>query len=270
MKVWHDVRLLNLMANLLYTASAGALAIGLGVWAVSQPAFALRAMVIEPTVTGHPLRHVDDTLLRSLGVHRVEGTFFTVNLDEVRSAVEGVPWVRKAHVRRIWPHALHVGIEEHEPLAKWVDERLVNRHGELFSANLAEAEETGSLVSFNGPPGSEALITRRFGELQRALLPLAWRVESLVLSPRYAWTARLDNGVELILGREQGRPIVERVDQFVDLYPQVQQRLNRDADRVDLRYPDGFALRVPGALDTTGKPPSAFPRDRSSQDRASP
>jgi cell division protein FtsQ len=143
-----------------------------------------------------------------------------------------------------------VGIEEHQPLAIWQDGRLDNRQGELFAANVAEAEAEGALLEFSGPPGSEAEVTRRWHELREQLAPLALAPEALTLSARYAWSARLDNGTVLLLGREQGLPIAERIARWVALQPTVQSRLNREIAAVDLRYPTGFAIRAPGAIDT--------------------
>lgn len=274
MNAWHDVRLLNLTANALYAVAAGALLVGLVGWMVNRPAFALRTVVVEPASESARLRHVNDTVLRTAGVQRLQGTFFTVDLAAVREAFETVPWVRRAQVRRIWPNALRVGIEEHEPLAIWGEGQLVNRHGEVFAANVAEAEEETDLLEFSGPSGSEKLVTRQWAELSRQLEPLNLKLESVSLSPRYAWTARLDNGTTLLLGRDQGLPIADRVARWVELYPQVHLRLNRHAETVDLRYPNGFVVRVPGALDKPAPerpgPPRAVPvRDVNSKDKRS-
>jgi cell division protein FtsQ len=269
MNPWHDVRLLNLVANALYALAVATVFAMLGWWAVTQPAFALKAVVVEPVSETARLRHVNDTVLRSAGVHRVEGTFFTVDLAAVRESFETVPWVRRAEVRRVWPNMLRVGIEEHEALAIWRDGRVVNRHGEIFAANVAEAEDDGKLVEFDGPDGSEGLITRRWVELSQMMAPLQYRIDALSLSPRYAWLARLDNGMTVMLGREQGLPIADRVERWVAHYPQVYQRLNRHAEVVDLRYPNGFTVRVPGVLEPE-TPPRAGPRDRMPKDRPSP
>ena len=248
MNPWHDVRLLNAAANGLMALAGAALLAGLAAWLVQRPTFALQAVVVEPAAE-LPLQHVNRALLRSAGAARLQGNFFTVDLAAVRESFEQVPWVRRAQVRRIWPNTLRVGIEEHQPLAVWQDGRLVNRQGELFAANVAEAEAEGALLEFSGPPGSEAEVTRRWHELREQLAPLSVAPESLTLSARYAWSARLDNGTVLLLGREQGLPIAERVARWVSLAPTVQARLNREIAMVDLRYPNGFAMRAPGALD---------------------
>ncbi len=279
MNPWHDVRLLNAIANGLMAAAGVALAVAAVAWVVQRPAFALQAVVVEPSVWAQPLQHVNRALLKSAGASRLHGNFFTVDLGAVRESFEQVPWVRRAQVRRIWPNTLRVGIEEHQPLAIWHDGRLVNRQGELFAANPAEAEAEGALLEFSGPPGSEAEVTRRWQSLREQLAPLSVAPEAVTLSPRWAWSARLDNGTVLLLGREQGMPIDERVARWVAVAPTVQTRLNREIASVDLRYQNGFAMRAPGALDNapaerggaraTAKP--ALPsRPVPTQDRSTP
>jgi len=48
------------------------------------------------------------------------------------------------------------------------------------------------------------------------------------------------------LGRDTDKqPARERFERFVQVYPQTLGRLARRFEYVDLRYPGGFALRVP-------------------------
>ena len=249
MKFWHDTRLLNMLANgLIALTLAVALACG-GWWLVQRPGHALHSVSIS-AMPGTDMRHVSSLLLGQAVRQRLKGNFFTVDLDLVRAGFEQVPWVRRATVRRVWPNRLAVSIEEHRPLALWGDGRLLNTFGELYTANLAEAEEDGPLPHFAGPPGSESRVLTRYEEMRRWLAPLGRTPQALVLSARYAWAAQLDDGTRLMLGRDQGVPIEERVARWVGAYPRVKARLAERAQVVDLRYPNGFAVRalVPGPV----------------------
>ncbi len=242
MSFWHDARLINALANALTGATLLA-ALAAGTWWLSQrPYFTLRGVSIE-AAPGHPLRHASAPLLRAAVTRHVRGNFFAVDLDAVRATFETVPWVRRASVRRVWPDGLAVAIEEHRPLAYWGDGRLVNTFGELFAANLAEAEEEGELPQFSGPEGSALQVARRYAELREAVAPLRAHPDSVALSPRYAWTMRLDDGTRLLLGRDQGMPVERRVARWVEAWPEVTASLKRRAEVIDLRYPNGFAIR---------------------------
>jgi cell division protein FtsQ len=242
MNPWHDARLLNFLANLLFGLSLLA-CLGAGLWWVSQrPFFALRTIEVEPR-PGAELRHVSGAVLRATVADGVRGNFFATDLDDVRAVFETVPWIRRATVRRVWPDGLIVDIEEHRALALWADGRLVNTFGELFTANLGEAEEHGPLPQFAGPPGTELQLVQRYAELRQVVAALQLEPQALALSDRHAWTLRLDDGTTLLLGRDEGMPIDRRLARWIHVYPQVKAQLNRRAELIDLRYPNGFAIR---------------------------
>jgi cell division protein FtsQ len=256
-RFWHDTRLLNLLANALIGLALTSLLAAGGWWLVHRPGHELHRVTIDP-MAGTELRHVSSLLLGQAVRQRLKGNFFTVDLDAVRAGFEQVPWVRRATVRRVWPNGLAVAIEEHRPLALWGDAGLLNTFGEVYTANLAEAEEEGDLPHFAGPPGSQQRVLTRYEELRRWVAPLGRTPQTLVLSARYAWAAQLDDGTRLMLGRDQGLPIEERVVRWVSAYPRVSARLSERVQVVDLRYPNGFAVRaIGGAAATSGQGDSA-------------
>ncbi|MGH8709304.1 MAG: cell division protein FtsQ/DivIB, partial [Burkholderiales bacterium] len=161
----------------------------------------------------------------------------------VRAALEGLPWVRRVEVRRVWPDRLEATLEEHVAFARWAAGGLVNVQGERF-AGTSEAP----LPQFAGPAGSETEVTRRYRRFGEILAPLAATPERLALSPRYAWRLRLDDGLVIELGRDAPNdPVEARLARLVAAYPQTLVRMPRKHEYVDLRYPNGFALRLADA-----------------------
>ncbi len=65
-----------------------------------------------------------------------------------------------------------------------------------------------------------------------------------MLTPRHAWQLRLGNGLHLMLGRDADLAEA-RLQSFVDVHPATVARTGKQHEYVDLRYPNGFALRVP-------------------------
>jgi cell division protein FtsQ len=234
--MWDNPRLLNLAANALYLAAA-LLAVAI-VWqaALRAPHTPVRALAL----TGD-LAHVDAQAVQGQLAGRVTGNFFGMNLDDVRRLVAELPWVRRVEVRREWPDRLVVRIEEHRPLGRWSAGRLLSERGELF-----EGAYNGPLPQLGGPPGMEREVTRRYLVMRDIIAPLGLEPIQVVLSARYAWQVRLSNGLVLELGRDQARSSVEeRLARFVAAYPRSVASLNRRIDYVDLRYPNGFAIRAP-------------------------
>jgi cell division protein FtsQ len=174
---------------------------------------------------------------------RAAGNFFAADLAEVRERVERLPWVRRVAVRRIWPGRLEVSVEEHVALARWGTgeemSRLVNTFGETFSANTRRA-----LPAFVAPEGSAAEVVRRYHRFSELVAPLGTGVERVVLTQRLAWQLRLGNGLHVMLGRDADLA-EQRLKKFVDAHSATLARTGKKHEYVDLRYPNGFALRVP-------------------------
>jgi cell division protein FtsQ len=145
--------------------------------------------------------------------------------------------VRHAAVRRHWPGRLEVALEEHVPLARWGERALVNTHGEVFAGAY-----DGALPSFSGPAGTAKEIAIQYEYFRRALAEIGLAPDGLHVSPRRAWQVKLENGPTLELGREQ---IEARLARFVNAYGRSVAKLGRRIEYVDLRYSNGFAVRVP-------------------------
>ena len=65
------------------------------------------------------------------------------------------------------------------------------------------------------------------------------RVASLDMSKRRAWIVKLDNGLELHFGRQDPLKLLDR---FLGLVPKLGDDVFAQMKRVDLRYPNGFAV----------------------------
>jgi cell division protein FtsQ len=241
---WHNPRLLNAIANALFAIAAVLLVAIAWQAATRSSAFPVRTVVIE----GELRQLAAQDLVNALA-GGVRGNFFGTDLDALRARLEAVPWVRRAEVRRLWPDRLAARVEEHVALARWNERQLVNTFGEVFDARSDDAR----LPRLAGPPGTSLEVAVRFGEFREAVAPLGFALTHVTLSPRYAWQLKVSGPAArtftLELGRDQLRdPIAARLGRFVDAYPKTLARLDRRLDTVDLRYPNGFALRAPGLV----------------------
>lgn len=232
--MWNNPRLLNMTAGALFGIALLAFAVGAIWWLLHSPRFPVTR--IEVT---QPLRHTTEAEIQAAAHARIRGNFFSVSTEEVRAGLEELPWVRRASVRRVWPDRLQVALEEQVPLARWGDDALVNIYGERFPGHASEP-----LPLFFGPAGTEREIALRYARFSEILSPLGAKLERVIVTARYAWQLRLSNGLHIALGRdvEQGEA---RLRKLVAVYPATLGKIAGPHDFVDLRYPNGFALRVP-------------------------
>jgi cell division protein FtsQ len=245
--MWDDAKQMNAIAATLSVLVAVALLWAGSAWIVRQPMFALREVVVINHLERANAAHLEAVVREELA-----GTFFTMDLNRAQRALGQVPWVRNVALRRQWPHRLEVEVEEHVPFARWNDVALVNTQGEVFSAEWKD-----DLPVFQGQEGRSAEMMVQYGAWSARLAPLALSVRKLRLSARGSWhieAAGPKGSLTLELGRDDADA---RLARFVAAQPRTLGTLARSGthvDYVDLRYRNGFAIRVPQFREKTVKP----------------
>jgi cell division protein FtsQ len=239
---WDRPLLINLLADLLLLAG-GALLAWAGVMALQRlPVFPLRQLVVASPLTQVSRGQIEYTARTALA-----GNFFTLNLETAQAAFERMPWVRSATLRRLWPDGIELQLEEHLAAARWTPQdgepRLVSTRGEVFMASSAE-----TLPAFAGPEGSAPRVLARYREFSQSLATIQRQPVAVRLSAREAWQLKLDDGAVLELGRDQPKhPLTERLNRFTSHYAEVSVAVKSRLPTigvVDMRYPNGFALRA--------------------------
>ena len=236
--MWDRPDLLHRVADGLLTIAVLLVIAGAVVAAVRSPLFDLRQVQVVGAVSRITPEQVAE-IVRS----ELRGNLVTLDVDAARSAFERLPWTRTVMVRRHWPGKLEVTLEEHVALARWGEAALVNTHGEVFKAS-----HDGDLPVFAGPPESVKEIAIQYEYFRSVLAPIARMPTRVSVSARHAWQIQLDGGTVVELGRDH---VEERLARLASVYDRTIGRLNRRIDYVDLRYPNGFAVRIPEMRDAT-------------------
>lgn len=170
------------------------------------------------------------------------GSFFSADVNELRAQVEAMPWVEKASIRKEWPDILKVFVVEQVPLAHWNanqrDDALLNQAGEVFYADKSGL--TLDLPYLAGPDHAVAEAVKQYRELNELLQLNGFNVAQLELSERFSVELALAQGTVLRLGREA---LLERIQRFIDLYPELEEHKEAPIDAIDLRYDTGVAVR---------------------------
>ena len=241
-----DVKLMHMAASLMFVGLVVGALVG-GVWSLVQlPAFALKGITVKGDV-----EHNNEVTLRANVVTKFTGNFFTADLGRVRTAFESVPWVRLASVQREFPNRLRVTLQEHKPVAYWGDDgeqRMVNNYGEVFEANASDLDDD-KMPRLSGPDSQSQQVLAMYLALQPAFKELSLVLDSLVLTDRGSWRAKLAQGAVIELGRGSVDDVMARVQRVSHTLAQVTQKLGRKVTAIesaDLRYDNGYALRLRG------------------------
>ena len=238
-----DIRLMNnAAAAFALVFSAMLLVAALG-WLAKQPVFSLKAIRVD-----NDLAHNNAATLRANVAPKLKGNFFTLDLARTRSAFEGVPWVRRAVVRREFPDRLRVALQEHQAVAFWgpeADVRLVNSFGEVFEVNQGDVEAE-DLPLLNGPAGQAALVLQGYQAVAPLFEKLDINLVELQLTNRGSWRALLEGGGVIEVGLGSPADIQARVQRFVDTVAQTSSKFGRNLESADLRYGNGYAIKLSG------------------------
>lgn len=241
-----DVKLMNLTTGILVMGFALLVSIGLAKWIARLPVFDITGITVVGDVS-----HNSVVNLRANVTPRLGGTFFTIDLGRVRSTFENVPWVRKAVVQREFPNRLLVKLQEHKAVAYWGGEgelQLINSFGEVFEANVGEVDQD-TLPRLNGPQGQSMDVLAMYRALVPQFAAMDMTLDEVVLTERGSWTAQLDTGADIALGRGSVEEVQVRVQRFLKTLTQVTGRYGRRANSLesaDLRHENGYALKLRG------------------------
>ena len=252
MPVPFDVKLMNIAASALFAIGLALFAAAGAWWALRHPVFAIAGI----TVQGETARSSVPTL-RANVTPQLAGNFFTIDLAAARRAFESVPWVREAVVKREFPNRLRVLLAEHHAVALWGgegDSRLLGDRGEVFEANVGDVEQD-DLPRLAGPDDQAPQVLAMYHAVKKLFDPLDLAVAQLTLTPRGNWQAELDNGASIELGRGTPAEIVARAGRFIQTVTQVASRYGRTPSALvsaDLRYTEGYALKLRGVSTTSG------------------
>lgn len=206
-------------------------------WGVAQ-LLSPETLPVRTVRVENRLHHLDSEVLRRAVVAHAKDGFVRVDVAAIQQELEALPWVATASVRRSWPDMLIVRVQEQQPVARWSDGGLLNPEGERFA--VAETASWQSLPVLQGPKETEKAVMKEYQTMQQELAQLDLQIVELRMDQRRAWSVRLDNGLQLRLGRGDK---LSRLKRFANVYASVLQPRLASIDSVDLRYTNGFAVR---------------------------
>ena len=249
-----DVRLMTSAAHALAAVLAVLCLGGVGTWLVRHPVWTVQGISVDGDVHHQSAVTLRTQLASQLRAALAPG-FLTLDLQRVRQLFESAPWVRQAVVQREFPNRLRVTLQEHEVVAWWGGSgsgRLLSRLGEVFEATPDDGEGLPELI---GPDEQAALVWDAYQRLQPVFAQTAMVIQRLELDQRGSWHVVLDSGAHVELGRGGADELSARVQRLSATLAQVIQRYPGTLETVDLRYPNGYALRMRGVttIETDGQ-----------------
>jgi cell division protein FtsQ len=247
---------------------------GIYVYLVEQDNFPITKVVLINKLHEQSFEELHQTAAQS-----ITGGFFKLDMDTFRQKIEQLPWVESVSVRKKWPDALHLGIAEKIPAARWLEvtnrnktikkmiadkwdhESLISSHGSVFKTPLSDQQKHrhGSLALYAAAAELSENVLQVCAMLTQILAPTRLQPKKCFQDQRRSWYVKLSNGFELYLGRDINKDIniyrqdyseeylenklLERMQTFVNAYQRILKKHEKYIQKIDLRYTNGFAVR---------------------------
>ena len=163
-----------------------------------------------------------------------------VDLEALRRAALAVPGVREAAVRRVRSDRVEIFVIERVAIARWAGGGFIEVDGTHFSPSDG-GESAEALPMLTGPEGSQQRVLDLHTSLERVLAPLGMTPVATELTPRGVLYATLDRGPRLVMRPEA---VASDAGTWARVLARVMAGRLDEVERVDFRYPTGFAVRM--------------------------
>lgn len=187
-------------------------------------------------------RHVEKSALQEKVAPYVGNNFFAIDLQKMETALRQIDWVSNVSVSRRWPDTLQVSVKEERLIAAWNKKKWVTSDAAVVEIPNLKMK---GLPRWSGPEGTQALVQLRYHQFSNLLADVGMQLDQITYSQRGAWQLIAHNSsrneaVKIRLGR---RDMTDRLYRFARAYGQTLDKLEQRLDSVDLRYPNGFAVK---------------------------
>lgn len=184
------------------------------------------------------VNHLDQEEVQHLMIPLVNKGFFSVEVESIKDQISQLPWVSDVSVRRVWPDQVIVAISERKPIALWNENSVLSSNGEIFTPETNTFPK--SLPHFLGPEGEQIHMLEFYSKIDHTIRPLHLKITQLELTPYLSWNVIFDSGMIVHVGYKD---VLTRITHFVKVYQKIVGARGADVDYVDLRYPNGLAVR---------------------------
>lgn len=196
-------------------------------------------------------KFIKDVELRNSIEQHTQTNLYLLDTEALKADLETQPWIRFVSLRKAWPDQLIIMVEEQRPIAFWGRERLMNKFGELFTADLPSMRGIFPLLYSPEDKGRE--MGERYIQVRKWLEGLPLELTELTEDESGSWRMKIKDGPEVLIGNTDQERRIQRFK--VGFTRDLADKISK-IRRLDLRYTNGFAVewkQTPiSSLPTTG------------------
>ncbi|QCU90624.1 cell division protein FtsQ/DivIB [Thiomicrorhabdus sediminis] len=184
-----------------------------------------------------PLHQVSDVELSDAVSPYLGESFWQLPLQKIQASIVRLDWVHSAQIRRKWPDLLYISISEQQPVARWGESGLINRHGEVFFPRSIAGFE--NLVRLQGRLDQSEKVLTEFMQTRQWFAGLDLVIAEMRFSVDNVWQIQLLGGAVIKVDELN---YANKIERFIKAYPQLSAEMRNSAQTYDLRYSNGFIV----------------------------
>lgn len=208
-----------------------------GVWVI-RTSVSDDVMAFEHVNINGDFVHLSPVAVADIVKHNLDGDYFTLDLERMRTALLQHPWVEEVSVRRRWPSGLDISVTERSMIAYWGQGSLLSDRGVVFTPQ--QIPQSVPMPQLHGPEGLHSQVWQFYVDISSQLATFELAINELVLDGRRSWKLVLADGTRIELGRSHIEDRLLRLQKVLAMGDAI---VLSDIQQIDMRYPNGFAVR---------------------------
>ncbi|MGM8933542.1 cell division protein FtsQ/DivIB [Pseudomonas neustonica] len=212
-------------------------ALGMGLYELGSRLMPLADRPVSLITVDGELLYIDREAVQQVIQPYLHESFLGIDLNGLHTDLLAMPWVADASVKRVWPDKLVIDLDEQLPIARWGDAALLNNQGKAFTPD--DISRFAQLPQLDGPERAKRRVMRHYQQFSSLLRPQGMVVSKLELRDRGSWFLTTEDGIEVLLGRDN---LVDKMQRFMTIEQRLLQDRREMIARVDLRYSNGMAV----------------------------
>lgn len=182
----------------------------------------------------------------------------SVNIEEVKSNLERLPWIKNVIVRRVYPNKIFIIIEEFEAIAIWQNKGIfypVDKDGKIFGVSVDNFPPLPIITGEEAPSNIYNLfdIISEYPDLKE-------RIKGATFIKKRRWDIYLDDikeGLIIKLPEEYPEAALKKLIEMQKKYKVFKRKLTlidlRLPDRIDIKGENGANINIPYLNDSNSK-----------------
>ncbi|TXJ09544.1 MAG: FtsQ-type POTRA domain-containing protein [Acinetobacter sp.] len=168
----------------------------------------------------------------------IQGSYFTIDLENIRDRALRPSWVDNVVISRAWPDSVVMRVTPKHAIARWGTGRLLSDDGLVFQP--IQIGHTTHLPLLHGPVSQSREMMSKYRDISQMFEPINLRLKELYLTERMTWFMQFDSGLRIIVDQDQTMSKLQRLQ---TLSKQDLQQVWSQIAAIDLRYRNGLAIQ---------------------------